>query len=60
MATRFTVNQPRFVDETIGGEALVMDWGLARRIGVLEGDVESGSRAVGEESISFDGETMFE
>ena len=25
MATRFTVNQPRFVDETIGGEALVMD-----------------------------------
>ncbi len=42
------------------GEALVMDWGLARRIGVLEGDVESGSRAVGEESISFDGETMFE
>lgn len=25
MATRFIVNQPRFVDETIGGEALVMD-----------------------------------
>ena len=25
MATRFTVNQPRFVDETIGNEALVMD-----------------------------------
>jgi serine/threonine-protein kinase len=45
------------------GEALVMDWGLARRIGAGDaGDdrFAAGGEGDGEQAISFDGETMFE